>query len=544
MTQSGYNRATRRFGAAAPWMRRVAMFLVLVAGLASGESRAEELAGAIDAQAILDRLEAQDAEIARLRSKLADFEDFGPAAIDEESRIRGIVREQLSEEQSLMQTNAEQASAPAPADGYEVGSDLNMTAAWHNGLEIATKNKDFLFHAGGRVQFDSGWYEAENDLQFGPGGTGEFRDGVDFRRARFQINGTMYEVIDWNAEFDFVNSVLVGSAPANVPAPTDLWWTFTHLPYVGNLRVGNMKEPIGFEHLVSSRFLPFLERSFNQDAFYGPFNNGFTPGMMFFNQPLEERMTWWVGFFKPTSNPFAFNTGDAEYSATARLTFLPWYVDEGRGLLHLGVSARHADLDEGHIRFRARGSVRSGAGPQLPVLADTRVGGSDIAGDDNQMINPEVAMVVGPWSLQSDYLVSWVQDASQGAIAEVDHVFYHGGYVQVMYFLTGESQPYNTKTGVFERVVPQENFFFVKDCNGRTQHGIGAWQVGARYSRLDLNDEAMDGGILDDLTVGLNWFLNPNMKIQANYSLTHRESATRLSDGIVQAVGLRFASDF
>ncbi len=38
---------------------------------------------------------------------------------------------------------------------------------------------------------------------------------------------------------------------------------------LGNIRVGNQKEPVGFERLVSSRFLPFMERSYNQDVFYG-----------------------------------------------------------------------------------------------------------------------------------------------------------------------------------------------------------------------------------------------------------------------------------
>ncbi len=514
----------------------VALCIPVFAGqIFAGEDTTAEL------QQRLDALEKQNAQ---LLQALQDGKFLIDASANEDSRIRSIVRDELGNDPALVQTSSANAAPAAPTDGYEVGSDLNMSATWHNGLELITKHKDFLVHVGGRVQFDSGWYDADNDLQFGPGGTGEFRDGVDFRRARFQVNGTMYEVIDWNTEFDFVNSVLVGSSPANVPAPTDLWVTVTHLPYVGNFRVGNMKEPIGFEHLVGSRFLPFLERSFNQDAFYGAFNNGFTPGFMFFNQPLEERMTWWVGFFKPTSNPFAFNTGDGEYAATARVTFLPWYVDEGHGLLHLGISARNADLDEGHIRIRARGSVRSGAGAQWPVLADTRSGGVDIAGDDNQQINTELAMVAGPWTLQSDYLMSWIQDASQGAIPETANVFYHGGYVQLLYFLTGESQPYNKKTAAFDRVVPHENFFMVKDCNGCTQQGIGAWQVGARYSHLDLNDEAMDGGILDGLTVGLNWFWNPNMKVQLNYDLTHRQSATHLSDGNVQAIGLRFASDF
>ena len=49
--------------------------------------------------------------------------------------------------------------------------------------------------------------------------------------------------------------------------------------------------------------------------------------------------------------------------------------------------------------------------------------------------------------------------------------------------------------------------------------GWGAWQVGLRFSYLDLNDKAIQGGMVYDWTAGLNWFWNPNMKIQLNYIL-------------------------
>jgi len=525
-------------------------------------ARADDLDALSVMQRRLDALEQQNSHLMKMlqhrqlptadeRDVVSTSETAITAGLDSEvgspggnldAQIWSEAQQQPNEHMVIAASRTESTEFDDAPDGQ--ASDLMMHASWHHGLELETADKAFRVHVGGRVQFDGSWYEADRDLQFGPGGTGAFEDGVDFRRARFRIDGTKYGVIDWAAEFDFSNSVREDSSVFNVPAPTDLWITLTHLPYVGHLRVGNMKEPIGFEHLVSSRFLPFMERSFNQDAFYGPFNNGFTPGLMAFNTAFDEHMTWWIGLFKVTSNAFAFNSGGGEYAATARLTFLPWYEDEGRQLLHVGVSARNADLDEGHIRYRARGALRGGAPAQWPVLADTRFGGIDIAGDDNQMFNAEVAMVYGPWTLQSDYLANFVQDASQGAIPDVGTLFYHGGYVQVLYFLTGESDQYNKKNGAFDRVIPNENFFPGHSCDGCTHCGLGAWQVGLRYSHLDLNDKAIDGGILDDLTLGLNWFLNPNMKIQANYSVTHRDSASRQSDGTVQGAGVRFAHDF
>ena len=47
--------------------------------------------------------------------------------------------------------------------------------------------------------------------------------------------------------------------------------------------------------------------------------------------------------------------------------------------------------------------------------------------------------------------------------------------------------------------------------------GYGAWEVAARFSHLDLNDENIQGGTLTDYTVGVNWFLNPYLKCVFNW---------------------------
>lgn len=459
-------------------------------------------------------------------------DDDKPANDDE--HIRDIIRDYLKSQKGG--TPTEEASP-----WYEVGSDPKMTATWRNGLEIESSNKDFRVHVGGRYQFDSGWYRADPSVNNSLPGTARFRDGVDFRRARFRIDGTMYETMEWAAEFDFVNSAGVPNVGAiGVVAPTDLWWQWNHVPILQNVRIGNQKEPIGFERLTSSRFLNFMERSFLQDAFFGGFNNGFTPGAQFFGTIADERMTYAFGGFDVTTNVFASNVGSGEYSLTGRLTALPYYVDEGRGLLHIGGSARYWGLDEQSARFRTRASVRSALSNNWPIIADTGV----INADNSEEINVELVGQLGQFSFNAEYLTSWLQKAERPAGNPIGPVIYRGAYIDALYFLTGEHRVYNRKTGVWDRVVPHENAFFAKGEDGMA-YGWGAWQISARYQFLDLNSNGFNGGILHDTTLGVNWYLNPNFKVQANYFYLNRVGPTSpVGDGIVQGFGIRLAQDF
>ena len=300
-----------------------------------------------------------------------------------------------------------------------------------------------------------------------------------------------------------------------------------------------MKEPIGLEHLTSSRFLDFMERSWLQDAYFGPFNNGFSPVRMFMNTYNEERGTWAVGVFKNASNIFTNGVGDGEYNVTSRITATPFFENEGRHMMHLGLAASHRDLDDGALRIRTRQSLRSGnPGPFNPIMADT----GTFLGDDQNLLAAEAAVVWGPWLFQSEYVASYAEDAIVG-VAPIGTHFTQGWYTEAMYFLTGEHRPYNKKTGAFDRIIPNENYFLVpSDCG--PLWGLGAWQVGARYAMLDLRDAGLDGGIVEDVTLGLNWFLNPNFKMQWNYVLTFRDAPIPTGSGEIHGAGMRAAYDF
>lgn len=534
-----------------PFLRPLASALctVLLFLALPGIARAQEESDSENSQldelrARLDALEQQNQILMQsLRQRTqgpiiqvggADLE--GPLGNEELSgdRLQSVIQELTPSPGAMI---SQDAAPSGPGAGPEMQGRWG-TGFVNNGLWFESKDKAFRIHFGGRDQFDAAFFHAPSDVQNGPGGTGRIKDGADPRRARLRAEGTLYDQNQFCLEFDFVNSVANGTGATAAPALLDLWWNFSNLPYLGNVRIGNQKEPFGFERLMSSRFLNFMERSFNQDAFYSPFSNGFSPGIQAFNSAFNDRMTWSAGAFKNITNAFSYDLG-SDYALTGRLTGLPWYQDDGYEVLHLGVGARTTGVNGGIAKYRVRGPERAGLSAVWPSYAQV----VNIGSTTQQDIDFELVGVHGPWTLQSEYNFNFLQDAHFAGQQSVGTLLYQGGYVEVNYFLTGEHREYVKKAALFDRVVPNENAAFMKTRDGILR-GRGAWQIGARYNYLCLNDKGINGGILNDYTLGLSWFLNPNMKLQWNYSITQRSSVTGQSDGNIQGFGMRMAHDF
>ncbi len=245
--------------------------------------------------------------------------------------------------------------------------------------------------------------------------------------------------------------------------------------------------------------------------------------------------------FKYTRSPFGWNVGRNEAEVNGRVTYLPVYEDGGRYLVHVGVGAAHRDLDQDQTRFRARLDARNSPSAFSPLVADT----GTFFGNHQQLLIPEFVVVAGPWSLQSEYYASWVHDAqpvgpNNTRLANRGTVYLQSAYAEVGYFLTGEHREYSRDAGAFTRVTPHNPVAWTRA--GFT--GFGAWQLAARYSYLDLNSKGVRGGEVHDMTLGLNWFLNPNMKFQANYFLAGRNAAGTAGDGLIHGFAVRSAIDF
>ena len=430
--------------------------------------------------------------------------------------------------------------SPGPTGGVSTPEKVPLTDYWKSGLRFESSDKDFSLFVGGRFQFDTVGYLASREVHDNIPGTNALDNGVSFRRLRLDMGGTIYKNIEFYTQVDFANGLLLtpnSTRTGNATYPTDVWVTFKELPVVGNVRVGNQKPLYSFEHLTSSRFLTFLERSLGFDAFAEGFNNGFEPGVTVFDTYAEKRGTWGVGLFKTTRNPFGWNVGTNEIEVNGRLTYLPVYEDGGRLLVHVGLGGASRDLDDGAARFRARLDARNSPSSLSPLVADT----GTFNGTRQELLIPEFAMVAGPFTLQAEYYASWVHDADTGTATNPKPrgtVFLQSAYAEAAYFLTGEHREYNREAGTFGRVVPKERL----DWTRRGFTGYGAWQLAARYSYLNL--AGASGGVVNDLTLGLNWFLNPNMKVQWNYFLADRQTGGTVGNGLIQGFASRLAIDF
>jgi len=350
---------------------------------------------------------------------------------------------------------------------------------------------------------------------------GDAQDTTFFRQARIALEGKGFDVVGYKIEMDFVGrtDITTSSALAGADAHThtvggvgqtafkDVYLNVTDLPWLGKVQVGHYKEPFSLEQLTSLKYTTFMERSLAD--IFTPARN---VGVCAFLVAENEMATLAFGGFRAMGDTPPYLASDEEgYAFTTRATWLPWYDEAtaGRGLLHLGLGYSFRDVSDPTQRIAQRPEV--GAGPNV---VDTRIGSVNTLTDVEhyQLLGPELALVYGPFSFQTEYFAAFY-DRTGGHASPT----FQGGYASVAYFLTGENRAYKRSAGCFDRVKPFENFFRVRTCDGDVAMGKGAWEVGYRYSWLDLDDAGIRGGWCRDNTFGVNWYLNPYTRLMFNY---------------------------
>ncbi len=385
--------------------------------------------------------------------------------------------------------------------GQEVKENL-FSAKWHNGFKIESADKSFKLKFGGRIQMDWSFFNQDDTLN---SLFGNLNNTMEFRRIRFFNSGLVYKNLAYKVQFDFAH----GKATFK-----DAFIALKKIPLLGNLKVGHVKEPLRLEVQTSSKYLLLMERANVAD-----FVPERSTGIMFHNT-IKNRFTYAIGTFR-TTDSFGNDYGRDDESVTGRITGLPFIDEDKNMLLHLGGGFSHRNSNTDTYKVEAK--PESHMGPKY-------VSTGTIANVDNvDIFSSELAFVWGSFSVQGEYL-----GANISSIDSVSSYSFSSYYAAVSFFLTGEHRNYLKSAGAFGRVSPKNNY----DGEG----GIGAIELVARYSETNLNSEIIEGGDLKDITLGVNWYLNPVTRVMFNYILADLNRAkTQGKDNIAQ---IRFQIDF
>ncbi len=438
----------------------------------------------VDLQQLLQtvqELQKQVAEVDVLKARVKELE----ARLGEEEGGTPAVAT-VAEEKTLT-ARVEKLEKQAEAE-----DETGLRASWQDGLHIASGDDAFQMDIGGRILFDMSWFDDPKYWELGGSRVRE-ESGVDFRRLRMNLQGTLYENYIYRLEVDFADSDV---------DLKDAYVGMKNIPYVGTVKVGQFVEPFGLENMTTSNNITFMERSLVNEALA----TDRTPGVGVETAFLNNRLTLAAGAFNKWYDE------KQHWHYTTRVTGLPWYAEEGRRLLHLGAAYSYLKPDS-EVYFRT---------PPEADMGNYHMNTGNFPADKIEKFGLEAALVYGPFSLQGEYMAAEFDLSAPHrdfTLFPVDHHFTHahrfdGYYVQASYFLTGEHRPYDCEKGFFGRLVPKKNFSL---RNG----GWGAWELALRYSTLDLTSENMRSGVAggdeDNITVGVNWYLTPNTRVMMNY---------------------------
>ncbi|MFT6331784.1 MAG: phosphate-selective porin OprO/OprP [Lentimonas sp.] len=314
----------------------------------------------------------------------------------------------------------------------------------------------------GRLHVDAEFYDENSGL-------GDNRqDGFDITRARLGIQGKLSENFSYKFENDFAK---------NGSKIKDAFIAYDGLKNT-QFKVGQFKQFFSLEELTSSNNITFMNRSAAVDA--AP-SRAVGLGVQTYGK------NWQIAagiFGESTGNES--RSDDSKYSASIRASIAP--VNSDGKLVHLGLAATTSSKD------------RDNSGTPEKI-------------DRENLFGAEIALGLNSWSLQGEYIINKTNYDKDGSATTANQsTTYDSYYAQISYILTGENRVYQVKSGTFKGVKVEKPV----GKNG----GIGAWELAARFSKNDRNDD--EGTLLiegesSQITLGVNWYLNNNIRLMANY---------------------------
>lgn len=319
-----------------------------------------------------------------------------------------------------------------------------------------------------------------------------------FRRIRPTFEGSWGSLIGFRLTPEFA-----GDSATIVDAYLDLKFDPR-----ATVRIGKVKGPVGLERLQSGGATALIERGFptelapNRDI-----------GVQLQGEAAASTVSYVLGVYNGTvdGRDAVTTNPDNNFEVAARLFVEPW-KNAGNALSGLGFGIAGSSGDKEGVgnnflpRYRTPGQVQF-FNYRAAVAAD----------GEHTRWSPQAYWYRNAFGVLGEYISSKqeVRLPATGARTAVDNTAWQlvAGYV-----LTGEDAGY--------RGVTRPNHPFTVGSAG-----WGAWELVARYGELDIDDDAFpvfaDPAVAarnaKTWGVGVNWYLNSNFKLVANYTLTDFE---------------------
>lgn len=330
-----------------------------------------------------------------------------------------------------------------------------------DGLTIEGENFELVF--GGRLHADT--VSVNDDITPIPSKS-------DIRR--FRVNATLTVADTFRVKLDHdVGGVSTG-------------WKNAWIEYRGvddlSIKAGQHIVPFNGEDMMSSNNLKLMERGLP---------SALAPNFAVGGSVRYRGDNWSItgGYFGDPIDQDPIRATDEGESIVGRVVFAP--VKERKRAIHLAGALEHRqlkDLEPSRVSAQPEFSlsgvtlIRTGTQPDVDAYTN---------------YNFEAGYMQGPFVVKGQYITR------QNDAPLIGDPSYNGASVEAAYVITGERQRYSSTSGTFGAIRPRGKY--------------GAFELAARFSTLDLNDGLIAGGKQSNYTVGVNWYVNENVRLMGNY---------------------------
>ncbi len=367
-------------------------------------------------------------------------------------------------------------------------------------LVFESQDSQFKWWLDARAYIDMAMYFDDGPLYYDDEGSfaedraelqNSLAGGILIRRARLAIKSQLWG--DWYGEVDM-------DFAEEATALKDAYISYKGLfDGKGHFRVGNFRQPFGLEEVTTSRNLTFMERSQGTEPFVvgrrlGAEVSGF-----------GEQYRWAVSAFGGDVEDF-YKESNENVNFAARVNYTPINTDDSVLMIGAAGTMQKPTFIDFDIKVNTR--------PETNVSDTKFVYAKYKDVDKYNVLGAELAYVNKRLRVQGEYMSAkykFLEDSDMS-----DDVSNSGGYLFASYFLTDDGYKYDARDAEFGRLVPNSK--------------SGAWEVAARYSFVDLNDEDVtdDGdpvmyGKSTSMTLGVNYYPNANVKLMLNYGMVDND---------------------